>query len=424
MLLNKPTQEYDLIIVGGGAAGFFASIICAELKPGIKIVILERGKDVLQKVRISGGGRCNVTNACFDPKELVKNYPRGEKELLGPFHVFNCIDTIEWFKNKGVILKTEADGRMFPITDNSETIAQCLIQSSLKAGVRILTSHRVDSISRNTNNWEVSTNNGIFNSKAIFLGTGSSDAVWHIMSNLGHQIIPAVPSLFTFNIKDPVLHNLAGITVQNVSASVNLDGVKKDKLTATGPILITHWGLSGPAILKLSAWGARILNEHNYKFELSINWLYPSTSNNVIEQINLFKSGIWAKKKVNSHSPFTQIPIRLWKYFTEKTLQNDIEKNWADLNKKEINLLSEVLTSSIFKVNGKSTFKEEFVTAGGVSLKDVNLKTFESKITPGLFFAGEILDIDAITGGFNFQAAWTGGYLAGTAIANSIYNEV
>lgn len=419
MKSTKSQDVYDIIIIGGGAAGFFASIVCAELNPNLKIIILERGTDVLNKVRISGGGRCNVTNSCFDPKDLIKNYPRGEKELLGPFYQFNCLHTIEWFEQKGVILKTEEDGRVFPITDNSETIAQCLIQSASNAGIKIMTSYRVDNINQTDQTWKLSTNHGILSSKKLFIGTGSSNAIWKILANLGHNIIPAVPSLFTFNIKDPKLNELAGISVSNISATISLSDQKKSNIITSGPMLITHWGLSGPAILKLSAWGARLLNSYGYKFEININWLFPMTTNEILNQLNILKSGDWSKKKINSHSPFSQLPLRLWRYLLSKSLIENNEKNWADLNKKEITLLSEVLSSFKFKVNGKSTFKEEFVTAGGVSLKDINLKNFESKITPGLFLAGEVLDIDAVTGGFNFQAAWTGGYLAGIAMGKS-----
>lgn len=417
--MTKSQEVYDIIIIGGGAAGFFASIVCAEMYPSLRIIILERGTDVLNKVRISGGGRCNVTNSCFDPKDLIKNYPRGEKELLGPFYQFNCLHTIEWFEQKGVKLKTEEDGRIFPMTDNSETIAQCLIQSASNAGVKIMTSYRVDDINKTDLVWKLSTNHGILNSKKLFIGTGSSNAIWKILGNLGHNIIPAVPSLFTFNIKDSMLNELAGISVSNISATISLTEQKKSNVITTGPILITHWGLSGPAILKLSAWGARLLHSYGYKFELNINWLFPLTTNEILNQLNVLKSGDWSKKKINSHSPFSQLPLRLWKYLLSKSLIENNEKNWADLNKKEITLLTETLSTSNFKVNGKSSFKEEFVTAGGVSLKDINLKNFESKITPGLFLAGEVLDIDAVTGGFNFQAAWTGGYLAGIALGKS-----
>ena len=418
--MSKGTQEYDIIFIGGGAASFFASIVCAEKNPTLKIAILERGKEVLQKVRISGGGRCNVTNACFDPKELILNYPRGKKELLGSFYQFNCQDTITWFNERGVQLKTEADGRMFPITDNSETIAQCLIQSAIKAKVKIITSCRVDNITKTANGWELSTVNGPFLSKKLFIGAGSSNAVWDILARLGHQIIPAVPSLFTFNIKDKLLHELAGVSVSKTSLSVYPSVKKKEAIITTGPILFTHWGLSGPAILKSSAWGARILNSCNYIFDIYINWLYPMNVIEVLEYLSKLKSSESSKKQVNTHSPFSQIPLRLWKYLLGRILTYNNNKNWADLNKKEISSIADILANCMFKVNGKSTFKEEFVTAGGVSLKDINLKTFESKIVPSLYFGGEILDVDAITGGFNFQAAWTGGYLAGIVMGNSI----
>lgn len=418
--MSSELKETDVIIVGGGAAGFFAAITCAEHNPELTIAILERGKDVLEKVRISGGGRCNVTHACFDPKELISYYPRGGKELLGPFYQFNCSDTIDWFEQKGIKLKTEEDGRMFPVTDNSETIAQCLIQTATKNKIKILTSTRVESFKYNGKTWNINLGKSLIKAKKLFIGAGSSSAVWKTLGDLGHSIVPAVPSLFTFNIKDPVLQDLLGISVQNIEASIIINDQRKSDLVTTGPVLITHWGLSGPAILKLSAWGARLINEIQYRFDLHINWLYPQSFKDIEEQLIQLKQGELARKQVQANNPFNKIPARLWKKLIEKAIPVSLTKNWADLSKKEVTSLTEVLCRSSFKVNGKSTFKEEFVTAGGVSLKDINLKTFESKICKDLYMAGEILDIDALTGGFNFQAAWTGGYLAGKAMAGAI----
>lgn len=409
---------FDRIIVGGGAAGFFAAIQCATLNPILKLAILERGNDVLNKVRISGGGRCNVTHACFDPVELIKYYPRGNKELRGPFHTFNCADTVDWFESRNVKLKTESDGRMFPVTDDSETIAQCLINEARKLNVKILTATRVDIISKENESFFIKTNKGVFSCHKIMIASGSSKSIWDTLAHFGHTIIPPQPSLFTFNIQDARIADLQGISVENVE--VKYIGENSKALVPTcGPLLITHWGFSGPAILKLSAWAARIFAEKQYRFEIQINWLYPETDEDVFLAISSFKSNSWARKTIEAQSPFPELPLRLWKQLIKWTLKSNSQKNWADLNKIEIQNVTKTLTQCKFKVNGKSTFKEEFVIAGGVALNEINLKKFESKIIPGLFIAGEALDIDAVTGGFNFQAAWTGGYLAGTAISEN-----
>lgn len=408
----RPINHFDCIVIGGGAAGFFGAINCAASNVSLKIAILERGNEVLNKVRISGGGRCNVTHACFDPDELTQYYPRGQKELRGPFHAFNCLDTVNWFESHGVKLKAEADGRMFPVTDDSETIVRCLMDNALRSGIKIYTSIRVDSFQKKTSHFHVKTNKGDFQCSRLLVATGSAKSVWETLKNLGHTIIDPVPSLFTFNIQDIRLQDLQGIAVELAEVSV-VTGGNKDLQPVTGPVLITHWGLSGPGVLKLSAWGARMFHDLNYRFEISINWLYPSEGEEILEKMLLLKSGRWAGKKTDTQSPFPEIPLRLWKQLSNWALKQESKKNWADLTKAEIQHLANTLTQCVFKVNGKSTFKEEFVTAGGVSLKEINLKNFESKIIPGLFIAGEALDIDAVTGGFNFQAAWTGGFLAG-----------
>lgn len=399
------------LIVGGGAAGFFAAVTFAEANPGSRVVILEKGKEVLQKVRISGGGRCNVTHACFDAKELVKNYPRGGKALIGPFHRFGPADTVAWFQGRGVKLKTEADGRMFPVTDNSETIVQCLLQAARRAGVEILTGQNLVSISKNKN-WTARTQGGLsFETQNLLIATGSNPRIWQLLEGLGHRIVPPVPSLFTFNIKDPRITGLLGVSVP--AASVRVEG---EKLTAAGPLLITHWGMSGPAILKLSAWGARALHDLDYHFEISVNWLGEMTIAAALELLGKIKNES-AKKMVAANNPFPDLPKRLWERLAEAAaIPGDLR--WADLNKEKMKNLAAQLTDARFRVHGKSTFKEEFVTAGGVDLDEVDFKKFESKICPSLFLAGEVLDIDAITGGFNFQAAWTGGYLAGMGMEN------
>ncbi|MEY3367424.1 MAG: hypothetical protein RI973_579 [Bacteroidota bacterium] len=404
----------DALIIGGGAAGFFAAITLSVCKPGSKIAILERGREVLQKVRISGGGRCNVTHACFEPAALVKNYPRGGQELRGPFHHFGPSDTVGWFQSRGVKLKTEEDGRMFPVTDNSETIAQCLLAAAAAGGVRILTgvnALELQAPSSPGGHWRISTQGGTaFHSRVVMVATGSSPRVWEMLAHLGHRIVSPVPSLFTFNIKDSRIAGLAGISVPAASVQV-----KGEKLSASGPLLVTHWGLSGPGILKLSAWGARLLHDLQYRFDIRINWLGQQPEAEVLSSLNELRQSL-ARKQVQASVPFATIPRRLWERLTAHAGISEGQR-WADVGREPMRRLAQELAAGIYSVNGKSTFKEEFVTAGGVALEEVDFRRFESKLFPGLFLAGEVLDIDAVTGGFNFQAAWTGGYLAGKAMA-------
>ncbi len=399
--------NFDIIIVGGGAAGFFTAINIAEKNKHLKVAILERGKEVLSKVRISGGGRCNVTHACFVPNDLVKFYPRGEKELRGPFHHFCSGDTIEWFENHGVPLKIEEDGRMFPESNSSQTIIDCFTDNVHKLGIQVLTGQSVQSLFQTEDFWKVETNNETFACKKLIISAGSNPKVWEMLSELGHTIIPPVPSLFTFNIKDPRIKDLMGLSA---FASVK---VKGSKLSASGPLLITHWGMSGPGILRLSAWGARELADKNYQFALLVNWLNDIDLEEAVDVLKSLKEE-HSKKTIVKKSPF-EFPNRLWESLV---LASGIsqETKWADLSKKQLTQLAEQLTNGVFQVNGKSTFKEEFVTAGGVDLKEINFKTMESKLLPNLYLAGEVLNIDAITGGFNFQNAWTGGFLISEAI--------
>lgn len=399
-------SNFDIIIVGGGAAGFFTAINIVEKNPKLKIAILERGNEVLTKVRVSGGGRCNVTHACFEPDELVKFYPRGEKELRGPFHQFCSGDTVEWFSNHGVELKIEDDGRMFPVSNSSQTIIDCFLEATRKLGITILTGQSVQSIFKKDNFWKIETQNENYLAEKLILATGSNPKIWEMLQTFGHAIVTPVPSLFTFNIKDSRIKDLPG-----VSAQVSIK-VKETKLTSTGPLLITHWGMSGPAILKLSAWGARILNDKNYQFTIFVNWLNDVDIDEVEKILKNLKQEN-AKKAVSKKSPF-EFPNRLWESLV---LASNIteETKWADLTKIQLQNLAHQLTNSSFKVNGKSTFKEEFVTAGGIDLKEINFKTMESKLHKNLYFAGEIVNIDAVTGGFNFQNAWTSGYI----LANS-----
>ena len=401
-------SNFDIIIVGGGAAGFFTAINIVEKNPKLKVAILERGKEVLSKVRVSGGGRCNVTHACFEPNELVKFYPRGEKELRGPFHQFCSRDTIEWFGNHGVELKIEDDGRMFPVSNSSQTIIDCFLKASQKPGIAVLTGQSVQSIFKKDNFWKVETQSETYIAEKLILATGSNPKIWEMLQTYGHAIVSPVPSLFTFNIKDSRIKELPG-----VSAIVSVK-VKDTKLTSTGPLLITHWGMSGPAILKLSAWGARILHDKNYQFTIFVNWLNDVATEDAEKIMKELKQE-HAKKAVSKKSPF-DFPNRLWESLVVSS-SIESETKWADVSKIQLQNLANQLTNSSFQVNGKSTFKEEFVTAGGIDLKEINFKTMESKLQENLYFAGEIVNIDAITGGFNFQNAWTSGFIVANAVA-------
>jgi hypothetical protein len=399
-------QNFNIIVVGGGAAGFFTAINIVEKNPKLKVSILERGAEVLQKVRISGGGRCNVTHACFEPNELVKFYPRGEKELRGPFHQFCSGDTIEWFERHGVELKIEDDGRMFPISNSSQTIIDCFLQATQKLGIKILTGQSVQSIFENNGFWKVETQSEHYLVEKLILATGSNPKIWELLQNFGHAIVSPVPSLFTFNIKDTRIKELPGVAA-NVSVKV-----KDTKLNSSGPLLITHWGMSGPAILKLSAWGARILHDKNYQFTIYVNWLNDVDTEDAEKILKELKQE-QAKKAVSKKSPF-EFPNRLWESLV-LAAGIEAETKWADVSKLQLQNLAHQLTNASFQVNGKSTFKEEFVTAGGIDLKEINFKTMESKLHQNLYFAGEIVNIDAITGGFNFQNAWTSGFIIANA---------
>lgn len=400
--------NYDVIIIGGGAAGFFAAINIAEMKPELRIAILERGKEGLQKVKISGGGRCNVTHAEFTPSELVLNYPRGEKELLGPFHQFMTGDTIEWFEKRGVELKIEDDGRMFPISNSSQTIIDCFLNEIKKLQVVVLYNHSVKSIKKENNCWEIESSQENFTSKDLLIATGSNPKIWKLLKSFGHSISEAVPSLFTFNIKDNRIKNIPGVVAQNVEVKI----IGTD-LYSEGPLLITHVGMSAPAILKLSAFGAIELAKCNYQFDIEVNFIRQAF-NECVDNLKKLKLGL-NKKTVFKFSQF-ELPKRLWQ---QLVLASNINENttWAEINKQQLDALSQQLTQAVFKVDGKSTFKEEFVTAGGIDLKEINFKTFESKLHRNLYFAGEVINVDAVTGGFNFQNAWTGAYIAAKSIS-------
>ena len=397
-----------VVIVGGGAAGFFAAINIAENRPDFDVIIIEKSDQVLQKVKISGGGRCNITNACFDPKELIKNYPRGGKELLGPFHQFMTGDTMEWFESRGVPLKIEDDNRVFPASNSSQTIVDFFTQTAQKLGVKVLTQHRVATVLKTENQFEIVTSKGNFIADIVLIATGSNNRIYQVVSSLGHTIIHTVPSLFTFEINDNRLKTIPGISVPNATIQI-----QNKEFLMDGPLLITHWGMSGPAILKLSAFAARYLAEVNYYFDLEVNWLSKS-EDMVLNDLKDYKMA-HPKKTMVSKSPFSDIPNRLWEQIC-LFCNLDSKNIWADCDKLQLQKITNQLTKANFKVTGKSTFKDEFVMAGGIDLIEINLKKMESKIHPNLYFAGEILNIDAVTGGFNFQNAWTGAYIAALSI--------
>jgi predicted Rossmann fold flavoprotein len=402
-----------VVIIGGGAAGFFAAVNIAESNSNLEVIILEKSTKVLQKVKVSGGGRCNVTHACFTPKELVEFYPRGKKELLGPFHQFMTGDTMEWFENRNVPLKIEEDNRVFPKSNSSQTIIDCLTNSAKNAGVKLQLNQNVKSIEKtDSQEFIVKTDSQEFIADKLLIASGSNPKIWDLMGHLGHKIISPVPSLFTFNINDIRITEIPGISVPNATVSLT-----ESKFETDGPVLITHWGISGPAILKLSAVGALFLAEKNYQYSVKVNWLSKSLET-VLQKLKILKKQN-PKKQIFLNSVYKDIPKRLW----EKLLLSAEIKNgqrWADVSNKQLDNLANQLTNSIFNAYGKTTFKEEFVTAGGVDLKEINFKRFESKIHKNLFFAGEVLNIDAVTGGFNFQNAWTGGFIAGKSIGEKI----
>lgn len=404
-----------IIVIGGGAAGFFGAIRCAQLNPKAQVTILEATQHPLAKVRISGGGRCNVTHACFDPGELAQNYPRGSRELLGPMHRFGPRETVDWFATRNVRLKTEPDGRMFPVTDSSATIVNALLQAAADAGVELRTGCQVKQVSRNEAGvFQVNLAKGreSLSADRILLASGGSrgTAGVAIAKALGHTIEPQVPSLFTFHIEDSRIKGLAGIAATDAEISV-----PKTKLRARGPILVTHWGLSGPATLKLSALGARTFDDSGYKLPVHVRWAAAMTPR-AIEESLIRERQSNRRSRITKSNPF-KLPARLWERLVEAA-GIDHGQPWSTVSNSRLNALGRQVSKSEFHVTGKSMNKEEFVTCGGVRLREVDFKTMESRTCPGLHMAGEILDIDGVTGGFNFQAAWTTGWLAGTAMAS------
>ena len=387
-------------IIGGGAAGIFAAINIKSKHPDYSVTVIEKSNKLLQKVKISGGGRCNVTHYCFDPKELVQNYPRGKKELLSVFHQFQPADTIEWFAKRGVTLKVEEDGRMFPETDNSQTIINCFLHEMEKLHIEVLFNTSVNNIIPENNRFILETNKQNYPFDAVIVATGglNTSEKFSFLKNTGHTIIPPVPSLFTFKINNKNLHQLAGISVQNAVVSFpNL------KLQQQGPLLITHQGISGPAVIKLSAFAARHLADRKYKETIRINWI-DSSFDEVLHELGNFKLLNEGKKLKNT--VLYDLPKRLWWFLLQESNINE-ELSWNNLSKKSMHRLAENLTAYNRQISGRSPFKEEFVTCGGVSRKEIDFRTMQSKLVPGLFFCGEVIDIDALTGGFNFLAAWS-----------------
>lgn len=404
-------MQKKLIVVGGGAAGFFCAINAARLNPLLKVVIVEKNNKVLSKVKVSGGGRCNVTHACFEIAELVKYYPRGQNFLKKAFHWFNTNNTVQWFEERGVKLKAEADGRMFPVTNDSQTIIDCLIKEANKYGVEILFQTEVQKIIKIENSFQLETRNQKFETNFLCIASGGypKEAQFNWLQQIGHNIETPVPSLFTFNIPNNNITTLMGVSVDKATVKI-----QSTKLYETAPLLITHWGLSGPAVLKLSAWGARALAELQYNFQISVNWLPTYNENSLRNEWQQLRKQ-FASQKIGSKNPF-DIPQRLWLYILDTCKVND-EARWADIPADAQNKIIKTLTGQAFQVKGKTTFKEEFVTCGGIRLSEIEVNSMQSKIMPGLFFAGEVMDIDGITGGFNFQSAWTCGWIAAKSIA-------
>lgn len=394
-----------ILVIGGGAAGFFSAINAAINFPDAKIIILEKSNKILSKVRVSGGGRCNVTHHCFDNSELIKNYPRGEKELRQVFSQFSVNDTIDWFAKRGVKLKVESDGRMFPESNSSETIINCFLSEAKRLDIAINLNEEVISIQKKDDSYlEVKTTKQVYNVDAVICSIGGhhQQKNYEFIKQCGHTIDELIPSLFTLNLPQSNIKELMGLSVKQGTVKVN--GTKHQY---TGPVLITHWGLSGPAVLKLSAFAAQEFFKLNYHAGIAVNWTGILKEEEVKDLINLNLTS----KALILNSPMFEIPKRLWEYLLIKSEIN-LSKPWIELGKKQLNKLAQILTNDVYTMQGKTTFKEEFVTAGGVNLKEINFKTMESKIVPHLFFCGEVLNIDGITGGFNFQNAWSTAWIA------------
>jgi predicted Rossmann fold flavoprotein len=403
-----------LIVIGGGAAGFFCAVNAARMNPALEVIVVEKSNQLLSKVKVSGGGRCNTTHACFEIPELIKKYPRGQQFLKKSFHYFNTTDTLKWFAERNVELVAEADGRMFPASNDSRTIINCLLSEADNYGVKVFMQTEINRIEKKENQFVLSTFNGrelIADDLCIACGGFPKTAMFDWLVKLGHSIETPVPSLFTFNMPGNKISTLMGLSVPR--ATVKIMGTK---LVEQGPLLITHWGMSGPVILKLSAWGARILADKSYRFNIIVNWLSDDTEQSLRESWHQLRNELAAQKMANKN-PFG-LPNRLWNYLLHLSEIKE-ETRWADLPSKEQNKLIKNLTAAEFVVDGKTTFKEEFVTCGGIKLSEIDPNTMQSKKVANLFFAGEIMDIDGVTGGFNFQNAWTSGWIAANAISKA-----
>lgn len=407
-------MKKKLMVIGGGAAGFFNAVNAARMNPSLEVWIVEKSNKLLSKVKVSGGGRCNTTHACFEISELVKKYPRGQQFLKKAFHQFNTNHTIQWFAERNVSLVTEADGRMFPSTNDSQTIINCLLQEADKYGVKVLMQTEIMAIKNENHQFHlVASNEQQFVADYLCVACGGypKSTMFQWLTNLGHTIETPVPSLFTFNMPGNKINQFMGLSVP--MATVKIIGTK---LIEQGPLLITHWGMSGPAILKLSAWGARLLADMSYRFKISVNWLSNYNEQSLRDAWHSIRTELAAQKMMNKN-PFS-LPNRLWNYLLELSEIKE-ETRWADLPSKEQNKLIKHLTVAEFSVDGKTTFKEEFVTCGGIKLNEIDPNTMQSKKVDHLYFAGEIMDIDGVTGGFNFQNAWTSGWIAAKSISNT-----
>ncbi|MEQ8304105.1 MAG: NAD(P)/FAD-dependent oxidoreductase [Cyclobacteriaceae bacterium] len=408
-------QIFDLVVVGGGAAGFFGAINAAEQNPGMKILVLERTSKLLSKVRVSGGGRCNVTHHCFEPTPLSKHYPRGQKLLKQLFRTFQAKDTVAWFVERGVSLKTEDDGRIFPTSDNSETIIQCFLQEAERLKIEIKTRAEVIGVKQLEQGFALSTGTGdSFQCKKLLIAVGgfNKEIAYDWLKTIGHTIKKPIPSLFTFNDSEKRFVDLMGLAVENAVVTI-----ERTAFVESGPVLLTHWGLSGPAVIKLSAWAAMHLHDMNYEFKVLVNWVGGLKEHELRIELEKYKA-LNLMKMIANHAVYN-VPARLWIRLCELS-EIEPKRIWADMSKRQLNKLVENLTRSAFKIKGKTTFKEEFVICGGVAVDDVEAETMESKKVPGLYFAGEVLDIDGETGGFNFQSAWTTAFIASQHIAKSI----
>lgn len=405
-----------IAVIGGGAAGFFCAVNAARRNPDVEIIILEKTNKLLSKVKVSGGGRCNVTHACFDITEMTRRYPRGANFVKKTFHQFFTTDTIEWFKSRGVELKAEPDGRMFPVTDNSETIIRCLLDEAASAGVQIHMNAEVSAITSHHPGFSIHLTDGrMIKADKVCITTGGYPKVnqFHWIEQLGHKIETPVPSLFTFNLPGHPITQLMGISVSDVVVKIH-----GTKLVQRGPVLITHWGLSGPAVLKLSAFAARELQKKDYHFPVQINWVPEYNEEQARKELQGMRE-VQGSGLMSGRNPFS-LSNRLWQWLLEQSGITSVVR-WSELQSKQLHVLVTLITAQVFEVKGKTTFKEEFVTAGGVSLSEIDANTMQSKIVPGLYFAGEVMDVDGITGGYNFQHAWTSGWIAAKAMVDALH---